>query len=181
MRKLRIHRCCHCNKDAAWYYEPSCSGRRFYCDDCVPRGCTCNYEYVVYEGEPKDDNFIWHDKEHGIYETLDEKGRRYPCCEYDFSPVGQVFDDSIKVIKAHSILRCYDKSKKHLTDKIFCKDLENYIKELYNDADDEIDYNNFMKSIYDICCEHFDTEYILKFYRSFKDRCGKASYMQYLF
>ena len=58
---------------AVWHYAPwSPSAQvRDYCDECVPRGCSCN--------EPLD----------GSAETLDECGRRYPCCEYDY-----VGDDS---------------------------------------------------------------------------------------
>lgn len=47
---------CHWRK-AKWYYAP---GYEIRCDECVPRGCSCN------DGEPE----------------RDEKGRRYPCCEW---------------------------------------------------------------------------------------------------
>lgn len=57
---------CHC-KIARWEYIPH--SWRYYCDDCVPRGCSCNL----------DDNGV---------EIRDEQGRLLPCCEYDYSPNG---------------------------------------------------------------------------------------------
>ena len=38
----KMHKCGRCNKTATWLYLPSSSGINFFCDDCVPRGCTCN-------------------------------------------------------------------------------------------------------------------------------------------
>ena len=56
-----LERCdkCHWRK-AVWYYAP---GHSIRCDECVPRGCSCNQE------------------EDGT-EQLDEKGRKVPCCEW---------------------------------------------------------------------------------------------------
>lgn len=51
---------CACGKPADWFYAPSGGD---YCDACVPRGCSCNFDL---EGN----------------EYLDEGGRRLPCCEY---------------------------------------------------------------------------------------------------
>jgi len=45
-------------------------GNKNYCDNCVPRGCSCNED------------------ENGK-EQLDSKGRKYPCCEYF-----EIHDDS---------------------------------------------------------------------------------------
>ena len=35
---------CDCGNIATWLYMPSSSSKEnpFYCDDCVPRGCSCN-------------------------------------------------------------------------------------------------------------------------------------------
>ena len=38
----KMHKCGCCNKMATWLYLPSSGGMNFFCDDCVPRGCTCN-------------------------------------------------------------------------------------------------------------------------------------------
>jgi hypothetical protein len=65
---------CHA-KIATWDYIPDCyDGKHFYCEDCVPRGCSCNIkDYPL-----NDPN------EPGIEET-DELGRLLPCCEFDYS------------------------------------------------------------------------------------------------
>lgn len=52
--------CVICNKKAVWSYL---CGIENYCDNCVPRGCTCNHD------------------ENGK-EELDEQGRKQPCIEY---------------------------------------------------------------------------------------------------
>jgi hypothetical protein len=88
---------CDCGKDAVWCYMPGyASGENSYsCDDCVGRGCTCNmysrnepeggegvdWQWVVEEGyEPET-----------YWQNIDEKGRVYPCCEYDYEEEG--FDE----------------------------------------------------------------------------------------
>jgi len=81
---------CYCNKKAVWWYMPGYSGKKeehpFYCDEHVPRGCSCNH-WCVKERKPEkkdfpvkwfirsDDNVYW--------TSIDEKGREDPCCEYD--------------------------------------------------------------------------------------------------
>ena len=52
--------CIVCGKKAKWSYMPSTEN---YCDNHVPRGCSCNHD------------------EDGT-DTLDEQGRKQPCCEY---------------------------------------------------------------------------------------------------
>ena len=39
---------CDCGKVAVWDYSPGYSGggNSYSCDDCVPRGCECNHNYV---------------------------------------------------------------------------------------------------------------------------------------
>jgi hypothetical protein len=111
--------CCICGKKALWSYMP---GREDYCDNCVPRGCSCNLDWdektikivgngphagkqgtiVFHDVKPagnaapyykvligKDASgfdqfaFVGYDETEPVYhETLDDKGRRYPCCEY---------------------------------------------------------------------------------------------------
>lgn len=61
----------NCNRIAEWLLmsaEDVC-----YCDECVPRGCSCNIQYDI----------------DGIDEELtDEYGRYLPCIEYDYYPYG---------------------------------------------------------------------------------------------
>lgn len=56
------HKCCveKCNNISTWGYMPSDYN---YCDDCVPRGCSCN--------EDESGNQI-----------LGNDGKLLPCCEY---------------------------------------------------------------------------------------------------
>ena len=60
---------CHA-KIATWEYMPR--GFEYYCDDCVPRGCSCN---------------LIGDDDSGV-EATDEQGRLLPCCEFGYSQNG---------------------------------------------------------------------------------------------
>lgn len=63
--------CDTCNEKAVWYYGPRTEQ---YCDDCVPRGCSCNLEPV--DGDHHNlDSDNWK-------EEVDDQGRLFPCCEY---------------------------------------------------------------------------------------------------
>jgi len=62
---------CPCGKPAIWMYMP---GDEVACNDCVPRGCSCNAEPVDGDHENSDPaNWV---------ETVDDRGRKYPCCEW---------------------------------------------------------------------------------------------------
>jgi hypothetical protein len=65
---IEIKKCLKCGKKAVWFYLPSDSVQ--YCDDCVPRGCSCN------------DNEYEEDGEVVYIERKDDKGRLLPCCEF---------------------------------------------------------------------------------------------------
>jgi hypothetical protein len=96
---------CRCGKIAVWVYSPGYGGGMspFSCDDCVSRGCSCNYYTINVESyqPPIDDpelpegiiniDWKWIDDTTWVY--LDEKGRKYPCCEYDYSEKGFDIDD----------------------------------------------------------------------------------------
>ena len=64
--------CEECGRLATWVYMPNGDLR---CDNCVPRGCSCNQE-------PKDGNYENEDPSNWE-EPTDEKGRKYPCCEWE--------------------------------------------------------------------------------------------------
>jgi hypothetical protein len=77
---------------AVWDYMPSGPSRQ-YCDDCVPRGCGCNLIGAAWPDEammrPADgigNVIFWAD--HVPAEHRDERGRKLPCCEYDFDRWG---------------------------------------------------------------------------------------------
>jgi len=66
-------KCFTCGKKPYWMYMPDSSlteEERYYCDKCVPRGCSCNID--EFTGK----------------EDLDEQGRLLPCCEYIYSEFG---------------------------------------------------------------------------------------------
>ena len=67
-------------KPADWDHMSARVGEPiFYCDDCVPRGCSCNSELkdgIDYNSREADNPENW-------VERLDDKGRKLPCCEYD--------------------------------------------------------------------------------------------------
>lgn len=98
---------CDCGNVAVWDYLPGYSdgSNSYSCDDCVPRGCSCNW--IPVKGEASEtpigiENFDWKyidpkqakengldnvkSKEYFIY--LDSKKRAFPCCEYDYSEDG---------------------------------------------------------------------------------------------
>lgn len=96
-------KCQVCNKkDAVWCYMPGHSnGIDMFCDDCVPRGCSCNVYSIAEFPLKGDDNtnyVFWsadiddcsnkRNDNSFYYEPVDEKGRRYPCCEYFYDEDG---------------------------------------------------------------------------------------------
>ena len=68
------HRCCQCNKIAIWVYIPATRNEYpYYCEEHVPRGCSC---------VEADD--------------VDDFGRPFPCCEYQYSKDGwEAFEDEV--------------------------------------------------------------------------------------
>lgn len=74
--------CNKCNRIAVWHYAPS-DGKGNYCDDCVPRGCSCNIIIEQFEMSelPSPLNLE-------SIEAIDKFGRLFPCCEYDYNVKG---------------------------------------------------------------------------------------------
>ena len=103
---------CDCGKVAVWDYMPGYSGggNSYSCDDCVHRGCSCNYNSIkehpdyLPEGvegidwvwvEIEDDDILGKiTKESGYWQYVDENGRPRPCCEYWYSEEGWEVDDA---------------------------------------------------------------------------------------
>lgn len=85
---------CDCGKIAVFCYMPGYSSGNspYFCDDCVHRGCSCNHKYIneEYLNNPEGEEGIdWKWIEEGlIWAYIDEKGREYPCAEYDCDPDG---------------------------------------------------------------------------------------------
>lgn len=106
---MKLIKCCKCmNKIATWCYIPGgLKNGDFYCDDCVPRGCSCN-QYHINEFNDEDDlenKIYWNSdlteftKEKTLksiyYEPVDKQGRQYPCCEFDYNEDGYDYDNLI--------------------------------------------------------------------------------------
>lgn len=78
-----LAKCQVCGAQAVWELAPADSFGEF-CDEHVPRGCSCNVIYRGPDEEPRYD-------EQGLpiqEQERDERGRLLPCCEYDFYPEG---------------------------------------------------------------------------------------------
>ena len=72
-RIVDLAQCQNCGKLAVWDYAPS-GGIGEYCDDCVPRGCSCN---IIEWDDPR-----------ALEQHKDELGRLLPCAEYWFMADG---------------------------------------------------------------------------------------------
>ena len=84
---------CDCGKVAVWVYLPGYSSGENpnHCDDCVPRGCTCNYHSIQeeYDDQPEGVegvDYKWISET--IWTNIDDQGREYPCVEYDYDEEG---------------------------------------------------------------------------------------------
>jgi hypothetical protein len=84
---------CDCGKVAVWCYLPGYSNgdNPNHCDDCVPRGCTCNYHSIQeeYDDQPEGVegvDYKWISET--IWTEIDDQGREYPCVEYDYDEDG---------------------------------------------------------------------------------------------
>jgi len=96
---------CDCGKKATWVYMPGFKdGSPYFCDDCVHRGCSCNHRYVdVNAYHPPLDNpempegtegvdWKWVEQDK-VWVYIDEQGKEYPCCEYDYEENGFEIDE----------------------------------------------------------------------------------------
>lgn len=183
MIKRRYHKCCKCNKIATWLYMSANNGYHFYCDEHVPRGCYCQTRYIEIDGIPKSDNIMWLNKEHTSYEYLDNKGRKFPCCEYNYKAGGQEFTTVFKLIKKDDILKAFHESKHHLKNISIIDNINAFIKTF--SKQEIIDYNEFMRKFCDVCTPFMKYQLIGKgkdaqsFYNSFKNKCNNLSYKKY--
>lgn len=75
-------KCNKCQAMAVWFYMPSSIdiNSSFKCDNCVPRGCSCNMKCNFgIDGEQLEEPYE---------EYKDDQGRLLPCCEFDFNEEG---------------------------------------------------------------------------------------------
>jgi len=108
MKKLEK---CTCGSDAVWLLMSASEAHSnpFYCDNCVPRGCSCNMRSIdistydsldndMPEGiENKDWRWVSEDTENFLkyWTYIDEFGREYPCCEFDYEEDGFDFIEKV--------------------------------------------------------------------------------------
>jgi hypothetical protein len=85
---FKFVRCSYCKwRKAVWSYMP---GKENACEKCVPRGCSCNNEPTKEMMEKYNDDYIaFMDSEdaqnkENYFQPVDEKGRKYPCCEWHY-------------------------------------------------------------------------------------------------
>jgi len=90
---------CKCGNLAVWDLMSSNKYYPYFCDGCVPRGCSCNDNFtsshpdasfdgvnIGYDPPIGDVRIKW--KESGKWCHVDEIGREYPCCEFSYSLEG---------------------------------------------------------------------------------------------
>ena len=105
---------CNCGKLAVWSYIPASDIRknREFCEDCVPRGCSCETEYIEYECFPPKDRSDWIWIEENVsWCYVDELGRKSPCCEFWFDENGwDCTEEDIEYFKSKQIeFKIYEK------------------------------------------------------------------------
>lgn len=94
---------CKCGAVAVWCYMPSSDDDEnpYFCEECVWRGCSCEWNYVSEFGPPPSDKrWKWiiikkgdtqYDeeiKEGEVWVHVDEQSREYPCCEFMYEEEG---------------------------------------------------------------------------------------------
>ena len=92
---------CDCGKISVWIYIPGYSNgdSPYFCNDCVPRSCSCNRRYsdVNAYNPPLDEpelpdgienvDWKWIEKDI-VWCYIDEDGKEYPCVEFDYDKNG---------------------------------------------------------------------------------------------
>ena len=165
---------CRCGAKSQWVYMPGygsgCSP--YSCDDCVNRGCSCNthstketYRDLPDETEIEGVDWEWLkvgddsvgfliENEKEYWRSIDEKGRPYPCCEYEYSEIGfyteeyqNYLEEECKRIgydiMTNEVLRaqhCFIERGEYFWFDDLIEDVEKIIKQ-YNDKD----YHNISK------------------------------------
>lgn len=82
LSKIKIQpklKCLECIKMATWINAKDAS--IYYCDTCVPRGCSCNLQ-------PADNNASYEDEVEWVQEYV--HGRLFPCCEFNYNEEGHI-------------------------------------------------------------------------------------------
>ena len=188
--KYRKKKCCQCGKMATWFYVPGRGVGNFYCDDCVPRGCTChirnlNYEStcvweginpIVYYSENDlgdGDSYPKHcsleRKEDSVaFEILDEDGRRFPCVEYDFNSDGFKYGVTYDELVGYVHNSYYDELEEKIKNK-----MEEFLERMKEHI---MKYNKIGNS-------YIDSEYVegIDYNKIMSDLLSTKRYMNYTY
>lgn len=90
---------CKCGEVANWLLMSASENHNnpFYCEKCVPRGCSCNNSYNVEDATEMLQTFKNNGEkykiENGIVIPLNDDGKEYPCCEFDYEKEGFDVDE----------------------------------------------------------------------------------------
>lgn len=196
MKKVRKHRCSKCDNIAVWLYMPSNKGRVFFCDNCVPRGCSCNVDNIKEFGEPTNQHVMWWSKDSTIedldnngsleksensfyYEILDDENRRSPCCEFEYDEDGYDIEDNIYYVSSddafNAITSSYMKGYMNSPYWMIETDTYNYFSTkcidflMNHTKGDIIEYNKFMNYIRGILTKMQKLDFNYNFNRA--DEC----------
>lgn len=175
----------------------------FYCDEHVPRGCSCNLHDLDFDGEPnKNTNVIWWSKEDYdkyfqdqsfkeleniatkerrpnsfYYEYVDEKWRREPCCEIEYDKDGFEMEETVYYLNKKDIIEILEMHKLKYS---ISKSYVTKIKDLLEKTPDRVKYNKFMTELGVFSPQFFKLGYHsplnIKFYRSIKYKLREKRY-----
>lgn len=110
---------CECGCIATYWYMPASDiykDSRYFCEDCISskddKGCSCNYHWWGLNPSEEDAweveipegienvNWRWVDGSDRTWINLDEKGRPYACCEYDFDHNGYELERKLELTES---------------------------------------------------------------------------------
>lgn len=175
---------------------PSGSGKNFYCDSCVPRGCSCNVRKINDFEKNVSLPLMWWAKEEDLFnegsyfkkddsyyvEVLDDELRRAPCSEYEYDEEGFDMNETKYGVSFHDFVEClwHNKNRHHISQEyaIIISTYQSFVDErLLIDNKSSyhlLDYNEIMSIFYSLS-ERFITNNAYniiknkKFYESFKN------------
>lgn len=168
--KIRKKKCSHCENDAVWFYMPSSNGMVNFCDECVPRGCTCNVHNIEEFVNPTESNIMWWNNDANTYingsllktsksfyfEQLDEKGRRFPCCEYDYDENGWKYSDNIYGVLLKDIEDIILNNKYlYKINEFMRKDILIMIDNIKMCENNLLDYSKLMSQLINVICKPY--------------------------
>lgn len=185
-RKTRKHRCCKCGDKAVWMKMSGSKGRFMYCDEHVPRGCSCNIYNIECDGEPeKRSRVIWYSKEEYekflaktttvvpnqfgsiekrndsfYYEYVDDKYRREPCCEIEYDKDGFVIEETVYLLDEDDVVFAFNTHRlKYFISSLYAEEIKRLISSFFINGNHTVNYNDFMTVLGNISIKYFKPSY----------------------